>query len=234
MTAPPQVPPSTSSSPVAGEDERAALASARASTYRFLAALTLGPPAPAALAALRSGDLRAFFPVAFEDTNLAAALANFAAHEPDERAIADEYHALFVVPGKRYCAPFESVYLDVEQAPDRSGERGLLWGPSTVAVRRFYVETGLPLASDAGELPDHVGTELLFLACLCDDEADAWRSGDEARAAERGERRLEFLRLHLGRFAPRLCDALVVHASQPYFHAVAALLRAFAAAESAG
>lgn len=101
---------------------------------------------------------------------------DLAAHEVDQ-----EYMDLFVIPGPRYIAPYESVFRDKwilpavlkrGSNPGETGEtiKGLLMGESTLNVRQYYLDAGL-LPEE--ELPDHISNELRFLAYLCAREAIA-------------------------------------------------------------
>lgn len=112
-----------------------------------------------------------------------------------------EYMELFVIPGPRYVAPYESVFRDrwilpaVLKRGSNPGEtgptiKGLLMGESTLAVRETYLRAGLVPERD---LPDHIGNELRFLAHLCATEADA--PACEARAL--AETRERFRREHV-------------------------------------
>lgn len=210
------------------------MAGARAAMYRWLASLVSAPPTLESVRRLRRPDEAAFLGEALGDERLRAALAALArAGDPDEKALRDEYHALFVVPGARFVAPHESVHLDARELDDGTRQPGLLWGPSTLAAGAAYAEAGYQLAAGAGRLPDHIASELSFVAQLCQDEACALQAGDEAAVQAAARRQATFLERHLGRFAPPLCARLEAEAEAPYFRAVAALLRAFVAAEAA-
>lgn len=94
--------------------------------------------------------------------------------------------------------PYEGVFLH---------ERALLGGPRTGAVRQAMAEGGFsPDESDAE--PDHVGSELAFLAHLCGAEADAWRDGLDTAAGRIQALQRAFLRLHLLRWLPALVVAI--------------------------
>ncbi len=112
-----------------------------------------------------------------------------------------EYMDLFVVPGPRYVAPYESVFRDEWPLPPvlKRGSnpaengtkiKGLLMGESTLEVRRTYITAGLYPEAD---LPDHIANELRFLAWISAQQATA--TPEEARAlAEAGE---NFRRAHV-------------------------------------
>lgn len=120
----------------------------------------------------------------------------------------EEHRSLFVVPGARYVAPYESVYRDAWHLPVPAGGpstgthtvmvKGLLMGASAQAVKRCYLNAGLAPIAD---LPDHISNELRFLAYLWNREAA------EAPRARRATAKLRarFLDEHLLRWI----DALV-------------------------
>lgn len=110
-----------------------------------------------------------------------------------------EYMELFVLPGARYVAPYESVFRDHwllppvlkrGSNPRESGEtiKGLLMGESTLAVRAFYLKAGLIPEED---LPDHISNELYFLSRLSEMEAEAPPASARSLADLRDRFRLE-------------------------------------------
>jgi TorA maturation chaperone TorD len=117
-----------------------------------------------------------------------------------------EYMDLFVVPGPKYVAPYESVFRDRWLLPEvlkrgsNPGEtggtiKGLLMGESTLAVRETYLRAGLLPEQD---LPDHISNELRFLAHLCATEADAPASEARALAQTRERFRKEHVAKWIG------------------------------------
>lgn len=87
--------------------------------------------------------------------------------EVDDVALNDlraEHARLFVGPAAPPCPPYESVYRDGE-----GGDPGKVLGPSTHAVVGWYRQYGLGLDPDWPDLPDHVATELEFVAHLLDE-----------------------------------------------------------------
>ena len=145
----------------------AAEARARASVYAFLASLFHSLPT--------DDSVRAFREIA----------GGLEIEDPGPIALKDlerEYMDLFVVPNPRYVAPYESVFRDSWSNPVEGGApiKGLLMGDSSLAVRRCYDEAGV---APEDELPDHVATELQFMAWLWALQAEP-ESSDVAAIAE--------------------------------------------------
>ena len=126
------------------------------------------------------------------------------------RTLEIEYNRLFVGPGRPQASPYESVYRD---------PRGLVMGPAAQDVGRRYAEAGLALAPDHHDLPDHVATELGFVAYLALQEAEA--QGQDATAWLDRER--AFLRDHLTVWLPRFCRRVREASRHPFYSALAEL-----------
>ena len=140
-------------------------ARAKAAIYHFLAAVFSVHPTLESLQGIRS----------MAETLGIDCKQNFSLKELEQ-----EYMELFVIPNPRYLAPYESVFRDRWLLPGSSGSgsasvgkkrkiKGLVMGESTVAVRETYLQMGL---RSEEELPDHIGTELRFLAYLWEKEAE--------------------------------------------------------------
>jgi len=126
------------------------------------------------------------------------------------RALEIAYNRLFVGPGRPQAMPYESFYRN---------KWGLLMGPSARDVERRYREAGVALAPDHCGLPDHVATELGFMAYLAMQEA-------KAKGVERQtwlERERSFLRDHLGVWLPAFCRRVQEAGSHPFYTALAEL-----------
>ncbi len=108
--------------------------------------------------------------------------------------------------------PYESV-----------AREGRLFGASAEAVAARYADAGhQDLILDTGP-PDHLGTELRFLALLCYREMQAWEDGDPDEAKELLDRQRAFLMQHVLAWAPAFCESLDAHAGHPFYAAVARL-----------
>ncbi|GAH03838.1 unnamed protein product, partial [marine sediment metagenome] len=68
-----------------------------------------------------------------------------------------DYARLFVGPYSLLAPPYGSVYLE--------GERRIM-GDSTLNVLAMYRETGLDIAQDFNDAPDHIAAELEFMYSL--------------------------------------------------------------------
>jgi TorA maturation chaperone TorD len=133
-----------------------------------------------------------------------------------------EFMNLFRVPGAQYVAPYESVYRDTH---DVNGQRvsGLLMGPSAVDVRKWYRLAALEISEEYGDLPDHVGLELQYMAHLCGKEAEFSASGNQAKLIRAGEMQRDFAAAHLVPWLPPLRDRIHEKSRLAYFRAVADL-----------
>jgi TorA maturation chaperone TorD len=139
------------------------------------------------------GDLFRRGPLRLDHLRAVAALAPHLPDATDDEALAAHYRVF-----GQELPPYEGVFLH---------ERALLGGPRTSTVRKAMAEGGFtPDESDAE--PDHVGSELAFLAHLCGAEADAWRDGLETAAQRIQALQRAFLRLHLLRWLPPLVVAI--------------------------
>lgn len=111
--------------------------------------------------------------------------------------------------------PYESV-----------AREGRLFGASAEAVSAEYVDAGHQDLFSVTGPPDHVGTELRFLALLCYQEMEAWSAGDEREAMGLLERELQFLNRHVLAWVLAWCDAIGRIAAHPFYAALARLAAA--------
>lgn len=118
--------------------------------------------------------------------------------------------------------PYESVY---------TSEERLLMRRARDEVLALYRGEGF-MCTEALNVPeDHVGIEMEFMARLCDREARAHAAGDsQAAKAVRGVQRA-FLRDHLMKWVPRLCDDLAARAGTGLYRGLAETTRQFLAFE---
>ncbi len=135
--------------------------------------------------------------------------------------LAVEYARLFIGPGK-HISPHESVH---HQRDD--GQCGLLWGMSTVEVKKFIESTGLEYKSDYQGLPDHISVELEFMRELLLKEGEAWRKEDKQEAIYFLKIEKKFMEEHLSRWIPEFCDKVISEAQLSFYREIARLTKSF-------
>lgn len=102
---------------------------------------------------------------------------------------------------------------------------GTLMGPPALRASDFYKTAGfLPRV---GEHPDHIVTEMCFLAALCDAEARSRRMKTRARDLQR-----EFLESHLLPWAPGFFRDLALESHNPLYRALGLLGESFLKSET--
>jgi DMSO reductase family type II enzyme chaperone len=218
----------------------AAASSARAHVYAILSAC-FAPPTPELLEAAQGGVLvealaEALAELPAERRRLEAALRAFEAL-PRElgpcgpcgtmETLEVEYTRLFEGPGLPAVPPYESVYVDREEA-DVPGQ---LWGQTSFAVRGAYQQAGLT-PRPGPEPPDHLAAELEFMAFLSQREAAALADGDLQEAESMRQRRTSFLTDHLRRWAPVVAEKVAQEARHPLYEAAGRLLQTVVAADT--
>lgn len=196
-------------------DARQDIAAARSRSYWFLSRLFLEQPEVELIEELvkvldAAGEDERGGPAASLHAAARAALAS-------AQVLTDlqvEYTRLLGGASKMSGAPepYESV-----------AREGRLFGASAEAVSAEYVDAGhQDLVSVTGP-PDHVGTELRFLALLCYQEMQAWAARDEPEAMGLLEREMRFLEQHVLAWVPSLCDALGTVTAHRFYVAVVRL-----------
>ncbi|MDR5672620.1 putative component of anaerobic dehydrogenase [Halalkaliarchaeum sp. AArc-CO] len=152
------------------------VAEARADLYELLAA-TFDGEMDVLVAAIETGifvDVAATLPVDIDASSLEDGTV-------DREKLAITYDNLFVVPGPRYVPPFASAHTTAPSESFESdspfhdeGEAGELLGDPAATMSRLYARAGV--SPDPGDFPDHVATQVAFLAAL--ERANA-RPGEE-------------------------------------------------------
>lgn len=123
---------------------------------------------------------------------------------PDAKTSPDlssAYSQLFLGPGRPIAQLYGSTYLE-----------GQLFGETTVQVQQMYAEAGLRIPESQRELPDHLSIELAYMAHLTFQE-----ERDPSNSSLWRTRQLKFLRGHLGRWLPELCNTLEQNNAHPYY-----------------
>lgn len=145
----------------------------------------------------------------YEDIPTASALA---------QALQLEYTRLFVGPYTLPAPPYESVY--------REPTWGVM-GETTREVRHAYEAASLTFEPGVRELPDHVGIELEFLACLSEEEAKAWAADDEPSAIHWLEHEHTFLDRHLCQWLPAFTDRVLAATTCSFYSGLARIAQVF-------
>jgi putative dimethyl sulfoxide reductase chaperone len=133
-------------------------------------------------------------------------------YDPNEAAAS--HHTLF----RFNIFPYQSIFCDAS---------GLLGGAESERVQAYYRESGFETAE-----PDHIASELRFLAFLCAAEAEARQDGLMASAAQCQVRQANFLRGHLLTWLPPFVIALEQN-GHPFYAALATLTLDFVADHAA-
>ncbi len=211
--------------------DRASWAAARGNMYKFLAAAFLEPPGEGLVGPLRADG----FLDGLEEVFGAAAVGELRefvrGFRGDYQGLDQEFQSLFMVPLGRYVTPYEAVYRDDREMGD-TRVRGLLMGPSTLAVKQLYREAGAAISEDFKDLPDHVGLELACMEFLCAAEARAWdrEDLDEVRRVRAFQRRL--VHDHLLQWVPALCGQIREKAAGPFYRGIASVAEAYLRSEA--
>lgn len=221
----------------------AALDLARETLYRFLAGLFSDPRGPAwetlvlnphsqAVARLAADLLHehlanesidlGFGELPIEALDLRPTLAQLAR---SAEQLQDEYVRTFGLVFNRECPPYETEYQRNEDTFFRAQQMADIGG--------FYRAFGLQPGSERGERPDHVATELEFMALLLYKQRTAFdRTGEDvATAGEHSETcrqaQYDFLHEHLSWWAPAFAHAVRRKAETGLYFVAAGLLAAF-------
>ena len=200
-------------------EEMARMAMERNGLYRLLAAVFREEMTAEVLSRLSAPE----FQNVLEQTGVETTA--FISDEAKEKQIEDlalEFSRLFFGPGNHVSA-HESVHL--------GGDGGSLWGPQTVAVKKFIETAGYVYDSEYHGLPDHISVELEFMAHLTDQEAEAWNDRDKARALNCLHVQQLFMDRHLGCWVNPFADAVAELGKMPMYVQMAALARDFVGAE---
>jgi TorA maturation chaperone TorD len=142
--------------------------------------------------------------------------------EPEEigRKLSIEYTRLLRGVKRFYGPPppYESVYL---------GE-GVVMGNITVIIQDIYDRAGLKIPDEhKGEMPDYIGLELDYMRHLCAEEAKTWIRKDSEERTVLKEKQSEFLKEHLGQWAPSFCDNALQHAELEFYKGILMLTKEF-------
>jgi TorA maturation chaperone TorD len=185
---------------------------ARAEIYGLLAALYYAPPEPQLLSALRVAVTDAPAQGAFLEEPWRALVG--AARALDDRAIADEFDALFGGVGKPDVYLFGSHYLT-----------GYLNEKPVARLRTTLGELGLARVEAMSETEDHIAYLCEVMRYLI--------AGDDIAVANLTKQR-EFFSEYVQPWVQRMCDAIAAHPKARFYASLAEFTRAFMNVEAQG
>ncbi|MBI5376184.1 MAG: molecular chaperone TorD family protein [Candidatus Schekmanbacteria bacterium] len=171
----------------------------------------------------------AFFARAFlepPDEEFIAAVKEFVPElETDSKSeLVQEYQRLFRIPYKSYVTPYESVF--------RNGS-SRLWGESTINVKQFYCRFKFNYAAKYNGPPDHIGLELAFMACLCEEEEKLlYQKNNKKKVEKLLSAESAFLKEHLLKWVPMLKDKICKNASCQFYKTLSSILLEFLESEA--
>ncbi len=133
-----------------------------------------------------------------------------------------EYAQLFVGPFELKAPPYGSVYLD-------GGGRTM--GDSTIEVQKIYKESGLSLADDFNELPDHMAVELEFMHFLSFQEHRLIECGETENALQYLKKEYAFLANFLGSWVSPFCNRIRQNTDNKFYQLLSTIVDAFIACD---
>lgn len=184
--------------------------------YDLLRRLFLSGPSPDLIQAISAVDRTSLGLPKHLDNDLGKMQevvdANLERRESWSESLLVEFTRLLVGPGETPVVPYGSFYL----SPTRN-----LMTEETLAVRAFYLGAGMAV-QNLNQVPDdHLGIELEFLYWLT-------RQADDGAQEARGhflDLRDSFILDHYSKWVPEFADALDRATAEPFFQAVAAVLK---------
>lgn len=207
------------------EQTQTQAAQARADIFRFLSQMLVQVPEQESMDTILNETLLTALQEIFscEAVRELQSLKDGWLNEWELKDVRQDYWGLFEVPGKRYLAPYESVYR--KEGQDKRGRPvGRLFGASTSEVLHNYWEVGMQVSHEFLDLPDHIGVEVEFVGYLAAQEAAAWEAGDEAQAEAYQERQNVFMREHLGLWVEEVAGRMIEQARTPLYRAAGHML----------
>ncbi len=126
----------------------------------------------------------------------------------DTEKLKVDYARLFVGPYSLPAPPYGSVYLEAERR---------IMGDSTLHALEIYRETGLDMAQDFNDAPDHIAVEQEFMYYLVFEEIKASAGGFYTIAVDYVEKQKSFLKTHLGAWIPAFSTQIVENAETEFY-----------------
>ncbi|MFQ6091490.1 MAG: molecular chaperone [bacterium] len=131
-----------------------------------------------------------------------------------------EYTRLFLGPGP-HISPHESVHRADESRP------GLMWGDSTVEVKKLVEWLGLSYGEEYRGMPDHISVELELMQKITEREKEAWEQQDRDTVARCLEYEKKFIDEHLLRWIPTFCDRVMEGSQLDFYREMARVTKEY-------
>lgn len=196
---------------------------ARSCAYEMWRRLLAHAPTGDLLRVLAGDGFRdAVMLVCEDDAKVQEFVASLAAvaREGECEALGKEYTRCFVGPRKLPAYPWESVNLEAE---------GVLFGRSTLSVRRAYAAQGLALKRLGSEPDDHIALELQFMGILASRAFEEWREGDRDACVANLIASESFLNDHLNQWVPLYAAAFAESSERGFYCCAVEALKRFLA-----
>jgi len=129
-----------------------------------------------------------------------------------------EYARLFVGPYTLLAPPYGSVYLEPERR---------IMGNSTMDVINRYRQSGLVVADDFKDAPDHIAAELEFMHFLIFKAVEAAGQDDGDQVVASLINQQSFLEIHLGAWVHEFADKVIQNAAISFYRNLARATETF-------
>ncbi len=184
----------------------------RADIYRLLSACYCKPGEEFIEEGLVKNLITALEPVCSDAVPFAEKMDNALAKYTDTDILVD-YSALFIGPFELLAPPYGSVYLE-------EGRR--VMGDTTIDAVKFYRQAGVEMDRDQQkDMPDHIAVELEFMYYLIGKGLEAYQNSDNEEALKYINMQEDFLKNHLGAWAPKFTEDLKKGAGNPFYQNLA-------------
>ena len=129
-----------------------------------------------------------------------------------------DYAQLFVGPYTLAAPPYGSVYMEQERR---------IMGNSTMDVIKRYRQSGLVVAEDFKDAPDHITAELEFMHYLIYKEIEASNQGDANSTFSCLVDQHSFLKFHLGAWVSEFTRNVIDNANTTFYQDLARVTDSF-------
>lgn len=179
----------------------------RADVYRLLSACYCKPGKEFVEEGLAKNLAAALEPVHNEAVSFAKQMDEALANHSDMDILID-YSELFVGPLKLLAPPYGSTYLE--------GQRTVM-GDTTINAVKYYRKAGVEMDPDQKDIPDHISVELEFMYFLITKEIEAYRNANRDEALGHLTMQNDFIKQHLGAWAPKFAKDIKDGAKNPFY-----------------